>query len=210
MRDPERSPEPVHQKQPDAPSRRITLWRSLAIALLILPVTASSGPKANAQSSPPSQFDVQAVYLFDFAKFVRWPAGAESGPIVLCIAAESRYAESLKKIVAGERIDNRALVVQLVQRSADEAGCHILFIGATALDRLDSLLSAAAGRPTLTVSDLPGFLDRGGMINLLVIDNRVRFAVDLRPVQRSGISLSSELLKVAVRVRDAQPGGGAL
>ena len=184
MRDPERSPEPVHQKQPDAPSRRITLWRSLAIALLILPVTASSGPKANAQSSPPSQFDVQAVYLFDFAKFVRWPAGSETGPIVLCIAAESRYAESLKKIVAGERIDNRALVVQLVQRSADEAGCRIpSSSGATALDRLDSLLSAAAGRPTLTVSDLPGFLDRGGMINLLVIDNRVRFAVDLRRVQ---------------------------
>jgi YfiR/HmsC-like len=209
MRDPERSPEPVHQKQPDAPSRRIACWRSLAIALLILLGAPSSGPIANAQSSPPSQFDVQAVYLFDFAKFVRWPAGAESGPIVLCIAAESRYAESLKKIVAGERIDNRALVVQLVQRSA-EAGCHILFIGATALDRLDSLLSAAAGRPTLTVSDLPGFLDRGGMINLLVIDNRVRFAVDLRPVQRSGISLSSELLKVAVRVRDAPPGGGAL
>jgi hypothetical protein len=207
MRDPERSPEPIPQKRSCAPALR---WRAPALAILLLLVTACNAKLAIAQSSGPSQFDVQAVYLFDFAKFVRWPAGSETGPIVLCVAAESSYTANLKKIIAGERIDNRALVVQPVQRPADEAGCHILFIGAAAKDRLDSLLTATAGHSTLTVSDVPGFLDHGGMINFLVIDNRVRFSIDLRPVQRSGISLSSELLKVAVRVKDAPPGGGAL
>jgi uncharacterized protein DUF4154 len=205
MRDPERSPDPIHLHHPRALGLRVVLGRALALFVSIAPFGALS---AIAQSPRPSQFDVQAVYLFDFAKFVRWPA-AESGPIVLCIAGESKYADSLKRIIAGERIDNRALVIESVQRPADATGCSILFIGTAAKDRLDSLLAATAGRPMLTVSDVPGFLDHGGMINFLVIDNRVRFSVDLRPVERSGISLSSELLKVAVTVKDAPPGGGA-
>jgi hypothetical protein len=74
---------------------------------------------------------------------------------------------------------------------------------------MDALLAASAGKPVLTVSDIPGFLDRGGMIQFLVQDNRVRFSVNLRPVARSSISLSSELLKVAVAVNGRSSGGGA-
>jgi len=164
---------------------------------------------ARAQASGASQYDVEAVYLYNFAKFVRWPAGSPGPTVQICVAAQKVFVDALTKVVAGEHIETRPLTVRTIQRPEDEVACDILFIDASAKDRLAGLLSVASGKPTLTVSDVPGFLDHGGMIQLLLIDNRVRFSVDLRPVARSEMALSSELLKVAVTVRGQSTGGGA-
>jgi hypothetical protein len=185
-------------------------YRRSATALLLVAMSgfAQAPPVAHAQGSP-SLYDVQAVYLYNFAKFVRWPAGTPSATLDICVAGEKTYVDTLTKIVSGEQINTHPLTVRAIQRPEDVAACGILFIDTSAKDRLDSLIAATAGKPVLTVSDVPGFLDRGGMIQFLLIDNRVRFAVDLRPVDRSGLALSSQLLKVAVSVNGKPGGGGA-
>jgi len=186
-------------------SRGCVLTRVVALLALI----AWPSRPAPAQAPRPSQEDVQAAYLYNFAKFVRWPAGNTRPTLDICVAGQKLYVDTLTRIVAGEHIDTRSFAVRAVPRTEDAAGCDILFIDASAKDRMDALLAASAGRPVLTVSDIPGFLDRGGMIQFMVQDNRVRFSVDLRPVARSSISLSSELLKVAVAVNGRPSGGGA-
>ncbi len=168
---------------------------------------ASLNREGYAQAPGPSQTDVQAVYLFDFAKFVHWPTGEKHEPVTICVAAQRFYIDTLTRIVAGEQVDARPIAIRAVHVPADEAGCTILFIDNSAKEHLDSLLAETAGKPVLTVSDIPGFLDRGGMIQFLAVNNRIRFSVDLRPAERSGVSLSSELLKVALAV-NGKAGGG--
>jgi hypothetical protein len=159
------------------------------------------------QAVEASQPDIEAVYLYNFAKFVRWP-GAISGPSLdICVAGQKVYLDTLSRIVAGEHVNERSVSVRAIQRPEDVAGCNILFVGQSAKAHLDSLLTAAADKSVLTVSDIPGFLDRGGMIQFMLVDNRVRFSVDLRPSARHGITFSSELLKVAIAV-NGQPGDG--
>jgi hypothetical protein len=177
----------------------------LLAVLFVLTASSAPAPAAGPSQSGPSQSDVQSIYLYNFAKFVRWPAGRPGPTLNICIAGQQVYADTLTKVVAGEQVDGHALAVRAIERTEDAAGCDILFIDISARDRLDGLVAATAGKPILTVSDIPGFLDRGGMIQFVLKDSRVRFSVDLRPVARSGISLSSELLKVAVTVN----GGGA-
>jgi hypothetical protein len=176
-----------------------------ALGLLLSLIVPACAP---AQPHKPSQYDVQAVYLYDFAHFVRWPASAAEGKLDFCIAGQEFYIDALNRIAAGETIEGRPVGVRRVDRPEDENGCSILFIGTMAREHMEGLLAASAGKPILTVSDIPDFLDRGGMIQFLLINHRVRFGVDLQPVQRSGISLSSELLKVAVKVNGKPPTGG--
>jgi hypothetical protein len=178
--------------------------------LFLLPVLlfACAVRDADSAATEPSQADVEAVYLFDFGKFVRWPDNAASGPMEICVAGPQVVAGGVQSLIANERVDSRALAVHRVQRPEDAAGCSILFIDSSEKNRAAELLAAVADKPTLTVSDLPDFLDHGGMIQFLLISKRVRFAVNLRPVTRSNLSLSSELLKVAVSVK-GQPEGGA-
>lgn len=188
-----------------APASR---WLTSALLTLLLLTVASVAHRATAETPGPSQYDVESVYLFDFAKFVRWPAGAEHETFTICVAGQKVYVDKLTRIVRGERIASHALSTRFIQRPEDTAGCDILFIDATAKEHLDSLLETTVGKPVLTVSDIPDFFGHGGMIQFLIIDKRIRFAIDLQPVVRSGISLSSELLKVAVTVNGQPAGGG--
>ncbi len=179
--------------------------RRLTAAGLML---AACGSVAAAPSQP-SQSDVEAVYLFDFGKFVRWPAGAAQGPMRICIAGSDSFKAGLEKIVANENINGRSLEVRRVLRPEDESDCAILFIDASERERADELLAGVAGKPTLTVSDLGDFLTRGGMIQLQLVGNRIRFSVDLDAVNRGHLAMSSELLKVALRVKGKGLDGGA-
>ncbi|HEY4354386.1 MAG TPA: YfiR family protein [Acidobacteriaceae bacterium] len=176
-----------------------------AVLLLCVGLT---GEGARGQWNTTSQADVQAVYLYNFAKFVRWPNGKTDASFDICVAGPKLYLDVLGKVVADQRIDGRPIAVRAVVNPEDENGCDILFLDASLGGRGDVLLTATAGKPILTVSDSDGFLRRGGMVQFLLIENHVRFSVNLVPVEKNGIELSSELLKVAVNVQ-GRPRRGA-
>ena len=187
--------------------QRVQSLSLLTAALLMAWRTSALQPPP--PSSTPSQLDVEAVYLFDFGKFVRWPAGEDQGSLRICVAGTPTFTAGVEKTVASETIDGRSLDVRQILQPDDEAGCAILFIDASRREQSDALLRGAADKPTLTVSDLPDFLARGGMIQFQIIQKRVRFSVNLDAVNRSHLTMSSELLKVAVEVKGHLPAGGA-
>ena len=177
-------------------------------ALLLLGLTGSSAALARPAEGPPSQAEVESVYLFDFLKFVRWPGEVSEGALRICMAASPAFSAGLEKTVAGEQIDGHPLEVRRVTRPEDVEGCSILFIEAAQKEHEGELLRAAAARPMLTVGDAPGFIDRGGMIQFELVQHRVRFSVNLHAVAHGNLSMSSELLKVALSVRGSSAAGG--
>ena len=104
-------------------------------------------------------------------------------------------------------LTGRTLGVRRVLHADDESNCAILFIDATQREHAEELLRAVAGKPTLTVSDLPDFLSRGGMIQFQLVEKRVRFSVNLDAVNHGHLTMSSELLKVARTVKGRMPEG---
>jgi transcriptional regulator of aromatic amino acid metabolism len=121
---------------------------------------------------------------------------------VICVLGQDHFGGALDKVVSGERINSLPVTVKHVNAVEQAASCQILFIDRSEQRRLDSLLSAL-NLGVLTVSDMPGFLNHGGMIEFQLINDRVRFEVNLSAAEKSGLSLSSDLLKVAVRVMRA-------
>lgn len=157
----------------------------------------------------PSRDDVQAAYLYNFGKFVRWPENAAQRRVLVCVAEEDSFGQTLRKLVEGEQIGGRPLEVHVLDRAEGVGECSILFIGAQEHDREDTFLAAAGARPILTVGDSPDFLEHGGMIQFLLVQDHVRFEVNLDQCNRHGVGLSSELLKVAVTVTGKSAAGGA-
>jgi len=146
--------------------------------------------------------DLEAAYLFKFGQFVQWPAdpAQDSQPFSICTLGEDPFGKKLDDLVANETLQGRKIVSKRLSAATAADSCQILFIGQSEEPRLAKDLAAVQGKPILTVSSLPEFLDRGGMILFLVQNNRVRFAVNLPAAQQAGLQLSSEFLKVAVYV----------
>lgn len=187
-------------------ARRLTA--GLLAAAAAVAGLAAAGQPGRMVSERASSDQVEAAYLYNFGKFVRWPATASQGPMVLCVAGQDMVDQYLTGMVAGEQIEGRAIEVRRLERSEDAGGCSILYLGAGERDRLDAFLEVAAGKPVLTVGESPDFLEHGGIIQFLLAGNHVRFSVNLKAAQRNSLQLSSELLKVAVSVTGQRQSGG--
>jgi hypothetical protein len=178
---------------------------------LVIVLSCSLWPMAEAMlavpGQKPSEYEVEAAYLFNFGKFVTWPANAAataSGqPLTICVLGEDPFGETLYRLVQDEKIGGKTVADRQISRPEDAASCAILYISSSEESRLNHILLTLKDAPVLTVSDIAGFLDRGGMVQFIVRGSHVRFAVNLAPVQRDHMMLSSELLKVAVSVKRA-------
>lgn len=175
-------------------------WRGAGLSLMVAMLVSMGSLVPRAWAQRPSEDEVEAAYLYNFGKFVRWPEGGGHGPMQICVAGRESFEQTVGKLTSGEKINGRPLEVQMVDRPEAAAGCSILFVGAMDRAHTGALLAATAGKPVLTVGDGADFLDQGGMIQFVLVQDHVRFSVNLSAVNRCGVGLSSELLKVAVRV----------
>lgn len=162
----------------------------------------SSSPLIS-QAHPPTEYEVKAVYLYNFGKFIKWPpvAGSSDSSFTICIFGTDPFGATLDGITSGESVDGRRLAVRRINSGSDVQGCRILFIARSEQGRASSVLVAVKHLPILTVSDMPDFVNDGGVIGFVMQGDRVRFQVNLSAAERAGLSLSSELLKVAVSVK---------
>jgi hypothetical protein len=152
-----------------------------------------------AQDSP-SEYQVKAAYLFNFVKFVEWPEEAFAdplAPIVIGIVGDDPFGDALPQVVSGKTVQGRDLVIRKYRAGEDLRGSHILFISESEKKRFPQLLASLRGSSTLTVADVDGFLDEGGMIRLFSEENRVRFAINVDAAIRAKLKLSSKLLSLA-------------
>ena len=155
---------------------------------------------AHAQTHP-TEFQVKAAYVFNFGKFIKWPVEASStGPFEICVMGKDSFATVLDSTVAGETIDRRTIAVKRISNLQEAPACNILFIGASEESRLKTILVATQHLNILTVSDIPHFSERGGVIGFVTQEEKIRFEVNLGAAEQSHLALSSELLKVASRV----------
>lgn len=156
----------------------------------------------------PLESDVKAAFLYNFAKFVEWPAGAfpaPDGPFTFCLTGEGLNG-ALEKLVQGEKFVQRPLTVRrLPPGELNVRGCHVLFAGHAA--RSSAEIAAAVGTlPVLTVGEAEDFIDRGGMIRFTGAGNRIQFEINPAAAERSQLRISSRLLRLAT-IRSPRPGG---
>jgi hypothetical protein len=180
------------------------LGLAAAAALRLLGAPAAAAP----DPARALEYQVKAVYLYNFAQFVTWPRGAFAGrtaPLELCIAGEDPFGPALDRVVQGERVDGHPLVVRRDRTHSDLRGCHILFVGASEDSHVEAVLAGLGdGATTLTVGESGRFLRAGGLIRFKLDQNRVRLEVNRTQLDRQGLKLSSKLLRVAELVTPAE------
>jgi hypothetical protein len=175
----------------------------LAVWALLFSLTCTA---VFSQQGKPSEYALKAAYLYNFGKFVEWPAPPEK-EFPICILGQNPFGSALDGIVRGETIGGQPLVTRPIERGQTVNGCRVLFIGASEENRLSMILDSIAAAPVLTVSDIPNFVTRGGMIGFVMADNKIRFEVNLSAAQSAGLMFSSQLLKVAVSIKGGPDSG---
>jgi hypothetical protein len=167
--------------------------RAVVAALLLL--------VAPGLAAAPSEYQVKAVFLFNFAQFVEWPPealGPSTAPFSICIVGEDRFGAELDATVRGENVQGHPFIVKRYARpAAIESSCQILFIGSSEAAQLDSITGALGGHAVLTVSDIEHSAERGAIIQFTNDRNRLRLRINVAAAKSAGLTISSKLLRPA-------------
>jgi hypothetical protein len=176
-------------------------WRSTRLLALPLLLLVGALPAAWPQSSDAV---AKARFAVTFARFVQWPLGAqraaEGAPLRLCVLQNSPALAQAFAAHEGANVGGRR--VSIVLQPAGSADCELLFVDDSAARSAPQLLGDAASRHVLTVGAVDGFLMQGGMVELVNVEDALRFDVNLRIARDAGIGLNSQVLKLARRVRE--------
>jgi hypothetical protein len=160
----------------------------------------SGGLDLPVQSASATEYQVKAVFLFNFAQFVEWPTNTfpeTRTPLVIGVLGQDPFGGYLDEIVRGERVNNRPLTVQRYSRVEDIKICHVLFISRSEEDRLEQILASLKYRKILTVSDDEGAARRGVMIRFVTEQRKIRLRVNLEAAKAANLTISSKLLRLA-------------
>ena len=165
--------------------------------MLLLAVLAALCGRVGTAAENAAEANLKAAFVYNFTKFVEWPSeslvGVQSG-VTLCVAGTRLELAAALSALAGKPVQGQALAVKSDVRVATLKSCHALYIGEDAR----ALADQTRGHPgLLTVSDMPGFAESGGVIGLFSEGDRIRFAVNPQAAQRAGLKISSQLMKLA-------------
>jgi len=176
--------------------------RFLVLAWALLAGLASAG-ECFAQADAQAEYRVKAAFLYKFGSYIEWPEQAfarADSPLVIGVLGADALADELAQIAGGHTVNGRPVTVRKLRRQDALAGVNILFVGRAESSRLADILAGVRGQPLLVVTEFEDARPHGAAINFVVVDDKVRFDVDLESADQSGIKISSRLLTVARKV----------
>ena len=157
------------------------------------------GPARGTERDSALEYRVKAAFLYNFAKFVEWPA-QDTGPIVLGVLGQDPFGAVLDRTVEHKTINGRPVLIRRFANMPHGKECHIVFVGTSEKARFADILPKLASFGILTVGERRGFLQAGGIVDFVVEDNNVHFEINPEAVRHAGIHISSNLLKLS-RIR---------
>jgi hypothetical protein len=150
------------------------------------------------------EYRLKASFVLNFARFTEWPlevSGSPADALVIGVLGTEAVAQEIEEVLRGEVIDHRRLAVKRLRPGQPGTGCQALFVSRQAKEDVPGLLRSLKGVPVLTISEVDGFCQRGGMLNFYLKDNKVRFEANPGAAAAAGLRISSKMLHLAEIVK---------
>jgi hypothetical protein len=187
------------------PTIRLTLLFVALISGFAIPP-----PLAWGQSGGTTGYEVKTAFLFNFAKFIEWPASSfatPQSPFAICVLGQDPFGNILDATLQGKAIGERPLAIRRLKDKSEARSCQIVFVSTSESPHLADIVGTLRGANVLLVGETNGFAASGGTIEFTFEDNHVRFAINTDAAARSGLKFSSKLLALAKLVHDLEKGG---
>jgi hypothetical protein len=169
-------------------------------AILIASLLAAATAVPADASGPSREYELKAAFLCNFTAFVEWPEDAvpdAEGALVIGVLGDDPFGVVLDEIAAVKTANGTPTTVRRFATIDDYTPCHVLFVAPSEREHLHTILETLGDSPTLLVGDTEGFAQAGGMINLVIEKNKIRFEINPAAAARAGLKISSKLLRLA-------------
>lgn len=170
------------------------------ISIITLVLLGWSSP---AYSDASQEYQLKAAYLLNFARFIYWPEEVfsdESSDFNICVYGDNPFGDNLDKL-SNKKIQKKGINVKYTSDISKKLFCHMVFISESEKNKYVEIINGISDQSILTVSDIDGFCEAGGMIGFIRIKNKIKFEINIDKSTSAGIKYRSQLLEVAEKLK---------
>lgn len=186
------------------PSDSITRRLADLTLMCTILVSCAMPNSMTAQTKPPTEYQIKAAFLYNFAKFVDWPPAAftDSKQLLICIYGPDPFGSVLDDALLGKSVGGRRVSLGRAMQFQGLGGCQVVFVSVAERESTTDLVNRMKGRAVLLVGESDDFAASGGTIQFTREDNHVHFVINPDAADRAGLKINSKLLALAKVVRD--------
>ncbi len=177
--------------------RHAARWAAALLAAVCLAAPADDEADRRAD-------EIKAVFIYKFTSYITWPDDTDAA-FTIAVLGDNRLLNPLKAIAQKKTVNDRPLVIRECTRIDDLAGAHIALISESMEGQLEAILKKAEAEKILTVSNSPGLAQKGVAIDFVSVEDRIGFEMNMNAVKRAGLTISSQLVKLAALVEENRP-----
>jgi len=152
--------------------------------------------------------EVKTAFIYNFLKFISWPENNEGidsktddNSITLLVVGDSLLATHLEEFIDDYDEDNNKINIKYSSTLDRFSNFDVIYIGAGGCtDSTEDNITFLQGKGILTISDCDKFVSYGGIIELFLVESRLRFNINKSVAEKEGLTISSRLLKLAENV----------
>jgi len=177
---------------------RARLWYALILWLVL-----GLAQPGFAQKASPSEYEIKAAMIYRFAQFLEWPTNlfaSSQSPLQVGIAGPDPFGTAIDAVLKDQSVGTHDLLILRYPQPTSATNCHLLFISSGQATETEKLLTLLKAKPVLTIGEDEDFAKKGGHIRLYLQDNKLRFDINLAAMERSGLKMHSQVLKLATRI----------
>lgn len=161
---------------------------------------------AGLHAEPPSKYQVKAAYIYNFAKFIKWPESAFSdttAPLIIGVLGQNPFAGKLKPLNS-KLVRQRPIEIKYFETLEEVRSCQLLYIDTSEPGELESILTKLKIKPVITIGENKDFASRGGVIQFVTVRGRLRFIINLDIAKSNKVQIDAQLLSLATKVLGAK------
>lgn len=166
------------------------------IAMVIFSIISISAGLGDAE-----EYHLKAAFIYRFTSYIEWEKIPEK-EFGIGIIGESPITKPLKEIAASKTVRHRKMIIHELSETSGPGTCSVVFISRQCKASLSEILARIPKRNVLVITEKPGYAEEGAAINFVIIDNKIRFEVNLKSLSSAGLKASSQLLKLAIMVEN--------
>lgn len=169
-------------------------WTKISALFLLMALVSAPGI-LKAQ-----QYQYHKIYIYNFTKYIQWPANKQSGDFVIGVYGKSQMQNELNEMAATRSVGGQKIIVKEINAPSDALGCHVLFIPQGKSEVLDDVQSKLAGSATLVITEKPGMAKQGSAINFVIVGGKLKYELNKASIDKAGLKVMPDLIKLAILV----------
>jgi len=143
---------------------------------------------------------IHSIFIYNFAKYTQWPAGAQSGDFVIEVLGRSPLADELERVVANKTVGTQKIVVRRITSPDQISASHMVVVPATESRHFETVQARLKGKPSLLITEKPGLGHKGSGINFVIREDKWSYELNQASLAENGLKVSVEISKLAITI----------